>query len=83
MLKFSPFNLIFTVVAFAIMASMLGSCSGNKGSFTIVSGSENKPLEPIVTRYCDRNGWDCVFDYRGSVDIMLALRSGETGFDVV
>lgn len=45
--------------------------------FSIVSGSENKALEPILTEFARANGVDLHVHYKGSVDIMLELESGK------
>lgn len=51
--------------------------------FTIVSGSENKTLEPIVQQFAKENNVNIKMDYRGSVDIMMALQSGQIEYDAV
>lgn len=52
-------------------------------TLSIVSGSENKSLEPIVTEFCQAQGWHCDVHYQGSVDIKLALEEEEVPFDAV
>ncbi len=52
-------------------------------TLSIVSGSENRSLEPIVTAFCDDNGWSCPMTYSGSVDIRLMLEEGDMAFDAV
>ena len=52
-------------------------------AFTIVSGSENKTLEPIVARCARDNNVNIRIDYRGSVDIMMMLESGQVDYDAV
>lgn len=42
----------------------------------IISGSENKGLEPIVQRYARQHGLQIDMHYKGSVDIMLELQRG-------
>jgi len=50
----------------------------------IVSGSENKELEPIIERWGAREGVDVTVTYRGSVDIARILEEGAAGeFDAV
>lgn len=44
--------------------------------FTIVSGSENEPLKPILERYAASQGAHIKFVSKGSVDIMLDLEQG-------
>lgn len=50
---------------------------------TIVSGSENRTLEPIVQRFAQQNNVKIKMEYRGSVDIMMALQSGQVEYDAV
>ena len=66
----------------AVYAVMLGS--GPSASLAIVSGSENKALEPIVMEWAEDNGVDVSMSYLGSVDISRELGQGTaTDFDAV
>lgn len=57
---------------------LLAACGSNAGGqFSIVAGSENTVLQPIVTEFCKSKGMDCRFSYEGSLDIGLALGSAE------
>ena len=57
---------------------------GPKASLSIVSGSENKALEPIVMDWANRNGVEVSMSYLGSVDISRELSKGTaTAFDAV
>ncbi len=47
-------------------------------TFTIVSGSENEGLEPIITAFAEEKGITIDIDYLGSVDIARCLQA-ETG----
>ena len=51
--------------------------------FRILSGSENKNLQPIVDRFAAEHHIHIGVDYSGSVDIMLALQSGKVDYDAV
>jgi Ca-activated chloride channel family protein len=63
---------------------LLGACDpGPQGQLTIVSGSENQTLEPLVQAYCRAEGWQCQVRYLGSVDIRLALEQDAVDFDAV
>lgn len=44
--------------------------------FTIVSGSENQDLEPLLREFAAARGVTLVTKYKGSVDIMLDLAAG-------
>jgi Ca-activated chloride channel homolog len=62
------------VPAFALA---LGACSAPPGpQFTILSGSENDVLEPMVQDFCKSRRATCTVRYQGSLDIALALKPG-------
>lgn len=61
-----------------------GLSTGPRTSLHIVSGSENKALEPIITDWGADNRVDVTVSYLGSVDIARALSAGaETEYDAV
>jgi Ca-activated chloride channel family protein len=63
------------LLAAFLVATLLGSCS--KGpEFTIVSGSENQILEPMVMAFCRSQSATCHMQYLGSLDIAFGLRPG-------
>jgi len=49
----------------------------------IVSGSENRTLEPIITEWAADNNVAVEMDYQGSVDISRMLQNGSTQYDAV
>lgn len=50
----------------------------------IVSGSENKGLQPIINRWADREGVEIAVVYKGSVDIYRSLQQGaQAPYDAV
>jgi Ca-activated chloride channel family protein len=53
------------------------------GRLDVLSGSENESLKPIIDRFARENGVDVHVDYRGSIDIMLALEDDSGNFDAV
>ncbi|MEO1492354.1 MAG: VWA domain-containing protein [Pseudomonadota bacterium] len=65
--------------------AILGSQGiGARTHLSIVSGSENKALEPIVRDWADANNIDVAMTYLGSVDISRELGLGtETVYDAV
>ncbi|MFA5120644.1 substrate-binding domain-containing protein [Zavarzinia sp.] len=68
----------------AAVLTAAGCDSGPKFDFTIVAGSENQVLEPIVQEFCAEEHVTCRMAYLGSLDIGLSLRSGqETTVDAV
>ena len=67
---------------FAFMQS--GSLFGPSTTLTLVSGSENKALEPIIERWGSDNGVDVQVTYLGSVDISREIAKGQANpYDAV
>jgi Ca-activated chloride channel homolog len=60
-----------------------GSASKPKLTLSLVSGSENQTLEPILQRFAKDEGVAIDVTYLGSVDIMLQLQKGAPGYDAV
>jgi Ca-activated chloride channel family protein len=70
-----------------VLVVLLAACGGSSGSsskltFTLVSGSENQTLEPLIQRFAKDQGVTIKVTYLGSVDIMLELQKG-TAYDAV
>ena len=59
-----------------LFALALGACAGPGPQFTILSGSENDVLEPMVQEFCKSRRATCTVRYQGSLDIALALKAG-------
>jgi len=59
-----------------LLALALGACSGPGPQFTILSGSENDVLEPMVQEFCKSRNATCTVKYQGSLDIALSLKPG-------
>jgi Ca-activated chloride channel family protein len=59
-----------------LLALGLGACAGPGPQFTILSGSENDVLEPMVQEFCKSRRATCTVRYQGSLDIALALKAG-------
>ncbi len=55
---------------------LLGCNEDGPREFTILAGSEQQALEPIVAEFCKQRGTACKFTYEGSLEIGLALRPG-------
>lgn len=49
----------------------------------IVSGSENKELEPLIEKYANENKLKIELTYKGSIDIMRELQAGTKDYDAV
>ena len=59
-----------------IFVTALAACSAPGPQFTILSGSENDVLEPLVQEFCGSRRATCTVRYQGSLDIALALKAG-------
>jgi Ca-activated chloride channel family protein len=68
----------------ALLCFALAACGSRGPDFTILSGSENEVLEPMVKEFCASRGANCTMRYLGSLDIALALKpGGEVAADAV
>jgi Ca-activated chloride channel family protein len=59
-----------------LVAPMLAGCGPSGPQFTILSGSENEVLAPLVQEFCASRGATCTMRYQGSLDIALLLKPG-------
>lgn len=81
--------IVLAIVAIAALAMLNvfrsgGSPFGPNVALHIVSGSENKSLEPLIEAWGDKNRVDVQVTYKGSVDIARELGKGAaTEFDAV
>ncbi|NMA11671.1 MAG: VWA domain-containing protein [Chloroflexi bacterium] len=57
--------------------------SNAKETLKIVSGSENKILEPILNQFSKEKKINIVIDYKGSLDIMRLLEADVVEYDAV
>lgn len=57
--------------------------SGTHNEFTILSGSENETLEPIIKEFNNITGNNVKLVYKGSLDMMLLLESNSFRYDAV
>ncbi|MFK0165416.1 substrate-binding domain-containing protein [Rhizobium sp. NPDC090279] len=65
-----------TGLTLAAALALSGCDVGGQGpKFSIVSGSENTVLQPIVEEFCREKKATCSFTYEGTLDIGLALQS--------
>lgn len=73
------------LLALALLAGLsLAGCAPEGPTFEIVSGSENRILQPIVDEFCRDKRAICTVRYAGSLDIGLSLKPGaDPGADAV
>lgn len=81
-------QLLFVFAAIlSLLAAGCGVGGGGGGAenrtLRIVSGSENRTLEPIIQEWASENNYTVIVDYQGSVDIARMLRSGAMQYDAV
>lgn len=57
--------------------------AGAKTTLRIISGSENKVLEPILEAFAAKEKINIIVDYKGSLDIMRLLESDVIDYDAV
>ncbi len=77
-------SIMRALVVCAGLAGLLGGCGESPiNTFTIVSGSENRTLEPIVQAFCREQKVACTFEYMGSLDIGMAVADNRGAFDAV
>ena len=71
------------ILAVSIL-TVISGCSVTKlEPISIISGSENKTLEPIIAEFEKEYRTDVEMHYKGSVDIMMGLQSGTRDYDAV
>ena len=75
--------LLIVVVIATIVLSNMQELVGPKETLEILSGSENRVLEPLLEKFEKENNVDINMTYEGSVDIMQELQNRATGYDAV
>ena len=75
-------NIFLLMLAFCI-SIFLTACSDNSKTFTVLSGSENKPFESMLTEYAKENGYKLQMVYKGSIDSMLELERNPNQYDAI
>lgn len=71
------------ILLFCFFLFFLPFCKDKSKSLTIISGSENESMEPIIKRFADENNLTINMKYKGSVDIMMDLSNENNEFDAV
>ena len=77
MSKNKIFYTIVLVILLSFTAVFSGCTSIGRVTINIVSGSENETLEPIIEEFEKKYNVNVKMHYKGSVDIMSMLQSGE------
>jgi Ca-activated chloride channel family protein len=76
-----PLTLLVTVVLIGISGGV--DSSDSRLTFQLVTGAENRSLVPMIEEFADQENVRIEFTHQGSVDTMLELESGATGYDAV
>lgn len=75
---------LLVALFFVVVAGSWFFASGPTTSLRIVSGSENRALEPIIRRWGAENSVEVNLTYLGSVDIARTLQEGsQSEFDAI
>lgn len=82
---------VTALLAIGVLLGGLGGCSREEGrviggrapDLSIVSGSENESLEPIIQEFARKKGVRITVTYKGSVDMMLEMGDPEFPYDAV
>ncbi|SHN67770.1 substrate-binding and vWA domain-containing protein [Desulfitobacterium chlororespirans] len=79
---------IGVVFLLAALVFSLCACSPGKGGagddgFTVLSSSENKDLEPMLSEFARENNLELRFEYTGSLNIPALIKSSPQDYDAV
>ncbi len=74
---------LIVVIILALVIANYKKIVPAKETLNILSGSENRILEPILQKFEDENNIDINMTYEGSVDIMQELQNGASQYDAV
>jgi len=74
--------LLIILLAACDAVASVGSVPENR-TLRIVSGSENRTLEPLIQEWAQENNYNVIMSYEGSLDISRMLRTGSVAFDAV
>lgn len=78
-------KIIAVLMLIALLIS-LSSCkhkADDSDVFTILSSSENKDLEKLLTKFAKKNKIDLRFEYTGSLNIPAMIKSSQKSYDAV
>jgi Ca-activated chloride channel homolog len=64
--------------AASLLLVALAACEPSGPEFTILAGSENEVLAPLVQEFCNARHAKCTMKYLGSLDIALTLKPVST-----
>lgn len=76
-------SVILVVSAMAWAITWFEPGKDTRLTFHLVTGAENRSLVPMIEEFADQENVRIEFTHQGSVDTMLELQAGATGYDAV
>ena len=76
-------SLIVSIIMISVSLGAVGCGKSAPKEFVILSGSENRSLEPILRQFGEKNKTNIVMKYKGSIDIMQELGQSSSQYDAV
>lgn len=74
---------LIVIIVLALAGGSFKKIAQPSVTLNILSGSENRVLEPILQKFEDENNIKVNMTYEGSVDIMQELQNGASAYDAV
>ena len=71
------------LIALLISLSSCKHKADDSDVFTILSSSENKDLEKLLSKFAKKNKIDLRFEYTGSLNIPAMIKSSQKSYDAV
>lgn len=75
--------LLFAALLFTLFARSFENKEVKDNSFTVLSSSENKDLEQMLTEFAKQNKIDLKFEYTGSLNIPSMIKASQKDYDAV
>lgn len=74
---------LLIAIVFSLSSCSSANMQGKGDSFTILSSSENKDLEPTLKEFAKKNNINLNFEYTGSLNIPSMIKSSQKDYDAV
>lgn len=75
--------LLLVALLFSLCSCSLENGEKKGNSFTVLSSSENKDLEQMLTEFAKKNKINLKFEYTGSLNIPSMIKSSQKDYDAV
>ncbi len=76
-------RICYLLLSALFLLLLLTGCTDKRETFTILSGSENQSIEPLITEYAKDKDFKVEMVYKGSVDSMLELQNHPEKYDAI